>query len=535
MNASRMEILRLRLQSLYEALYKLPTTVPVAELAGLMQHQANLNSQIAELEKQIEAGGAAAPLAGSTASTLNTIPEARIEIVEQEHQSGLYGNVFKGRQTDLQRIVAVKIIKPVWPSAANAIEHAKAIARAGAHPNIVTVYCVERVRVPNFDESQPAMIMEWLDGKKLADRLAGPQFSEEEVRQICIGVLAGVQHMHANGIAHGDLHPGNVIVVSDGTPKIIDIAPDKDISLTRLSTISRDGATQSDIEYCQNIIFRVFSHGPFLIAARNRMDGDLRQAQSIEDLRAVVDRGLAMQSEVENGQKQLPQGTRVSDQEDAHRDLKRQRDMATIKDLFSVLPRPLVDKVLDEAMSDRILTEHIDCLIGAEAIFRSTLFHLYDINLRQLLEDVFNHWNAAWDVGRATHHDHLGRGIATLTVGETGPSELWDEHERYLDHVMQAQRAMAGLTKHLHEMFPDFDLVESDKEASRKYWEMVESVKRRAEELWGKPKPDLADVAHPEAIENLSQSDQPPLGGTQGEKMSDEQGEVSSSQRDPNG
>ena len=143
------------------------------------------------------------------------------------------------------------------------------------------------------------MVMEWLDGENLGVRLGGPQFGEEQVRRICVGVLDGVEHMHRKGIAHGDLHLGNVIVNNSCGPKIIDIDPNKDNSLARLSTISRQGALQSDIEYCQNLVFRVFSHGPFSIVTRNRIDVELRQAKTIEDLRKVVQRFLEVQPETQ--------------------------------------------------------------------------------------------------------------------------------------------------------------------------------------------------------------------------------------------
>ena len=144
------------------------------------------------------------PLAGARASTLDAdITEPSTEILGEEQESGLYGRVFKGKQTALERIVAVKIIRPDWPDAADIIQHAKAIAQAGLHPNIVTVHCVEQVRVPGFDQPQTAMIMEWLDGERLDRRLGAAKFDAEQVRRICIGILDGVQHMHANGTAHG--------------------------------------------------------------------------------------------------------------------------------------------------------------------------------------------------------------------------------------------------------------------------------------------------------------------------------------------
>lgn len=198
---------------------------------------------------------------------------------------------------------------------------------------------------------------------------------------------------------------------------------------------------------------------------------------------------------------------------DPHREIKRNRDLATIGELFSVFPRPLVDQVLDQALSDRILTDHIDCLMAAEEFFRSTIFHLYDERLRQLLNDLFNNWNQAWDVGRTSHHDHLHRGVATLTLCDTDLPGRWEEHDKYIEHVQQARRAMAGLTAHLHEAFPDFDLAESDREASEKYWEMVRSVEKRMNEMFE----DAGST-----LDGASGDDQPPnSGGTEGEEVED--------------
>ena len=84
---------------------------------------------------------------------------------------------------------------------------------------------------------------------------------------------------------------------------------------------------------------------------------------------------------------------------DPHSKTKRNRDLVAIRDLFSVIPRPLVDQVLEQALADRILTDHIDCLTAAESNFRSTLFHLYDRTLWQRLDDLFRNWDYAWDVG----------------------------------------------------------------------------------------------------------------------------------------
>jgi nucleoside phosphorylase len=183
---------------------------------------------------------------------------------------------------------------------------------------------------------------------------------------------------------------------------------------------------------------------------------------------------------------------------DPYGETKRNRDLTTIRELFSVFPRPLVDHVLEEALSDRILTDHIDCLMSAEQFFRSTIFHLYDQTLRQLLDDIFNNWNLAWDVGRFSHYDHLHRGVATLNISDTDSAERWEKHDAYIKHVRHARQAMAKLTVHLHDTFPDFDLAESDRIASEKYWEMVRSVEQRMNEMFDKSDLDRSESTNDE-------------------------------------
>jgi len=198
-------------------------------------------------------------------------------------------------------------------------------------------------------------------------------------------------------------------------------------------------------------------------------------------------------------------------QKDPYGEIKRNKDLSTIRDLFLVFPRLVVDNVLEQALCDRIYTDHIDCLISAETFFRSTVFHLYDKKLRQLLNDLFRHWNLAWDIGRMSHHDHHGRGLATLILSETAPPERWAEHDAYLDHLMKAQRSMIGVTKHLHEKFPEFDLTASDNEASRKYSEMLQHVEQHMKELLGESEPDQVE-GQPIAKDGKGVTDQSPPG-----------------------
>jgi len=154
-----------------------------------------------------------------------------IELVSR-HNSGLYGVVWEGRQVRLNRRVAVKVIKPSMVNVANAVDHARSLARV-SHENVVTVHQVGQVCDPHSGETVDCVVMEWLDGESLGDRLNGEKLSVAEALEICTAILEGLSSIHAQGIAHGDLHAGNVLLTPKGI-KIIDIG----YAVSRLANLS---------------------------------------------------------------------------------------------------------------------------------------------------------------------------------------------------------------------------------------------------------------------------------------------------------
>ena len=92
-----------------------------------------------------------------------------IELI-REVSGGAYGLVWEARQKSLNRKVAVKVIKADRTAVATAMQHAKALAKC-SHPNVITVHYVARVRLPPDDHVVDGVVMEWLDGKTLGDRL----------------------------------------------------------------------------------------------------------------------------------------------------------------------------------------------------------------------------------------------------------------------------------------------------------------------------------------------------------------------------
>lgn len=120
--------------------------------------------------------------------------------------------------------------------ARDAIAHAKSLAKI-SHPNVVTVHYVTQLTDPDTGALADCVVMEWLDGDRLDVRLAGARFSFAEALKLCNELLNGLEAIHAQGVAHGDLHCGNVILSQNGT-KIIDINYAESESLARLSTTS---------------------------------------------------------------------------------------------------------------------------------------------------------------------------------------------------------------------------------------------------------------------------------------------------------
>ena len=157
---------------------------------------------------------------------------------------------------DLDREVAVKIVRQSASGISDAIAHAKALARA-AHANVVAVIAIETVTDPESGDVVDAIVMERLSGKTLDECLSDPNFSVGEVRRIGIGIIDGLAHIHSQGLEHGDLHEKNVMV-SDGVIKVIDILY-RD-SLAALSSNSRAARLRRDLTSLRLLLQQVIIH-----------------------------------------------------------------------------------------------------------------------------------------------------------------------------------------------------------------------------------------------------------------------------------
>jgi serine/threonine protein kinase/Tol biopolymer transport system component len=133
--------------------------------------------------------------------------------------AGGMGEVYKARDTKLDRDVAVKVLPPAFAADSDRIARLEREAKTLAslnHPNIAHIYGLEDSTSP------PALVMEFVEGPTLADRIARGAIPLDEALPIARQIADALEAAHDHGIIHRDLKPANIKVRDDGTVKVLD-------------------------------------------------------------------------------------------------------------------------------------------------------------------------------------------------------------------------------------------------------------------------------------------------------------------------
>ena len=139
--------------------------------------------------------------------------------IERELGRGGMGVVYLGRDPRLNRPVAIKIIPDALaqnPDNLARFEREARLLAAVNHPNIASVYGVEEA------DGHRMLVMEYVAGETLGDRLSRGPLPIAEALDIGRQVASGIEAAHEGGIVHRDLKPGNVRVTPDGVVKVLD-------------------------------------------------------------------------------------------------------------------------------------------------------------------------------------------------------------------------------------------------------------------------------------------------------------------------
>jgi serine/threonine-protein kinase len=139
-------------------------------------------------------------------------------ILEKVAAGGM-GVVYRARDEQLDREVALKVLPPGTLTDDTARRHFRKEAMTLAkvnHPNIETVYEF------GTQDGMDFLVMEYVPGKTLADRLAGGTLPEKEVVALGMQIAAALEEAHERGIVHRDLKPANIAITEKGRAKVLD-------------------------------------------------------------------------------------------------------------------------------------------------------------------------------------------------------------------------------------------------------------------------------------------------------------------------
>ncbi len=142
---------------------------------------------------------------------------AHYEITEKLGQGGM-GEVFRARDTKLERDVAIKVLPTAMsrdPERVLRLREARALAALN-HVNIGAIYGFEQVGDARF------LVLELIEGDTLADRLKAGPLPVDETLAIGKQIAEALEAAHGSSIVHRDLKPANIKVDAEGHVKVLD-------------------------------------------------------------------------------------------------------------------------------------------------------------------------------------------------------------------------------------------------------------------------------------------------------------------------
>ncbi len=148
--------------------------------------------------------------------------------------AGGMGEVYQGRDTRLERTVAIKVLAEHFSSNVEQKQRfereAKAIS-ALQHPHICTLYDVGQESGTDY------LVMEYLEGETLAQRLFRGPLPTPQLLKIGMETADALERAHRQGVVHRDLKPGNVILTKSGA-KLVDFGLAKPARMATASSMS---------------------------------------------------------------------------------------------------------------------------------------------------------------------------------------------------------------------------------------------------------------------------------------------------------
>ena len=169
---------------------------------------------------------------------INDLIKKRYRILELLGEGGM-AFVFKAKDEQLERNVAIKTLKPIYISDSNFVSRFKREAQTAAnlnHPNIVQIFDW------GVEDNEPYFVMEYVEGTTLSSVLAkNKRVNISDALYIGSQVSAALHEAHENNLVHRDIKPGNIMITPGGKIKVTDFGivsiQDEDSDITKSGTI----------------------------------------------------------------------------------------------------------------------------------------------------------------------------------------------------------------------------------------------------------------------------------------------------------
>ena len=184
-----------------------------------------------------------APAAGRENQSPKASAESRVryfgdyELLSEIARGGM-GVVYKARQTNLNRVVALKMILAGQLASEEEVQRFRTEAEAAAnldHPGIVPIYEIGQ------HEGQHFFSMGYVDGCSLADRVRNGPLPPKEAAELTKKIAEAIAFAHSRNVIHRDLKPANVLLDQNGEPKVTDFGlarkTDADSGMTRTGAV----------------------------------------------------------------------------------------------------------------------------------------------------------------------------------------------------------------------------------------------------------------------------------------------------------
>ena len=164
--------------------------------------------------------------------------------VTREIGRGGMGVVYLARDTKLDRDVAIKALPEAWAGQPERLARFRQEARVLAqlnHANVAGIHGLEE------QDGQMFLVLEYVRGDTLADRIRAGAIPADEAVGIAIEIAAGVEAAHEAGVIHRDLKPENIKITPAGKVKVLDFGIAKvqagEVSSTSATSLTLDNST----------------------------------------------------------------------------------------------------------------------------------------------------------------------------------------------------------------------------------------------------------------------------------------------------